>query len=356
MKHMVYRGYQGDTFKHIYGASPVGNEYMLKFGEEKLSDRSLQRTFLRDRKDVEDLFGGKFVSRKISSDSEGARQIWVYAQHGYIPTEIPAPDRKAKRKKMLLLLLGLEMAGSLVPGLRNKAKHLQGRFENSIDLEDAEIAQKIVQSLAMNIGVADAVKQDVNIQRFYLEIIQAIQEERVLLMKYDNPEERKEETVFLAPWEIFFEHHDWYFRGADLVSQEGREYRLTRILSLEELLDGKYLPMPEHVKESFGRCSKRIPLDPQKAASRQKTYTVSLLIDGPFADSVNRICSFPGERKEWVIREGRKVLSYQVEVEDLWEISKWVLCGASCMKILEPEKLRQRVIRDLQKLIEVSSL
>jgi predicted DNA-binding transcriptional regulator YafY len=314
--------------------------------------KSLQRAFLRDRKDVEEIFGGRFICRDCSSTSKKAPQLWVYSEHNYIPTKIFS-NEETRRKRMLLLLLGLEMAGTLVPGLKEKARHLQGRFENSINIHDAKIAQKIAESLSMNIGVADALKNDTQAQQFYLDIIEAIQEKKVLFMNYDNPEKREKEAVFLAPWEIFFKHHDWYFRGADLASQEGREFRLTRILSLERVSEKTYIPMPDHIKKSFDRCSKRIPLDPRRAARNQKVFSVSLLIDQPFADSVDRVCWFPGEKKQWVEKEGKKILSYQVDVEDLWEISKWVLYGAACMQILSPEELRQKVTGDIQKLLSL---
>jgi predicted DNA-binding transcriptional regulator YafY len=258
------------------------------------------------------------------------------------------------KKELLTLAAGLEMAKKFIPEYREIADMVQSYFYGAINNIQQIQAQKILHGIDWNVPVAEKTQKELALPHCYTLVLDALQEKTPIQIHYDSPEHGVLKTT-VVPWELYFQYHDWYFRGADIENGMARVFRITRVQKIERVHPEhlRYTSMPLHVARSFERGGNNIPLDPATAGRETKTFSVRLKIFGRFADAVHRVCWFPHEKKTWISEtpEVEKVLLYEVELESLWWISKWILRGADSVQVLGPQELKNIVRKDAEKFL-----
>nr|WP_321500790.1 WYL domain-containing protein [uncultured Dethiosulfovibrio sp.] len=316
-------------------------EILLIFYEDE-SNSSIKK-FERDRERLATLFG---LETLFEHDGKRPRSWRSVRGCNFDVAKIE------DKQELLTLVAGLEMAKKFIPEQRQNLESMQKYFYGAINKTQEIQAQNILHGIGWNVPVAEKIESEFALPHCYTMVLEALQEKTPLRIDYISPEYGALNTT-IVPWELYFQYHDWYLRAADLKNRRARIFRLTRIQRIEHFNMGYeiYVSIPPHVVSSFQRGGNDIPLDPATAALENKSITVRLNIFGRFADAVYRVTWFPHERKTWIHppletdSEVGPVLLYEVELDSLWWISKWVLRGADSIQILEPPELKSMVFR-----------
>jgi len=167
-------------------------------------------------------------------------------------------------------------------------------------------------------------------------IRRAILERRTLKFKYDaRMSKQKLETREVDPYSLVNVNNVWYLQGYDHAREAQRSFRLSRIGAVS--ITTKLFERPRGYAPQDG------------AATDHRPIAVRVL--------------FAPEAAPWVreqpnyftteMREAGDGLLVTLHVRDEIEIFQWVLGWGAQARVMEPESLRQRVLAESKKVLEL---
>ncbi|MGC9490302.1 MAG: helix-turn-helix transcriptional regulator [Thermovirgaceae bacterium] len=239
--------------------------------------------------------------------------------------------------EVLVLLVGMGLAGHFLPFLKEPANILQTKLKKILPSQSRPKGESLAKATILAYPMS---KMDKDV---FKKVVEAIHSEKVLKLQYRSPyEERPVDRVHrLSPWFIYFKHRAWYVWGKSDQYEKSGSFRISRF-RYAEILQGAVYEKPEEgvSLESFVHCE-----DPFCT----KTYTLKLIIHEPFATSVKEVDDWYPEQE--IRRNEDGSILFSAKVGNLEEVGRWVLASADCVEILEPAELKHIVREKASRLL-----
>ena len=176
----------------------------------------------------------------------------------------------------------------------------------------------------------------------YSELLKAITRRTPVRIVYDSYSDQKRLQTKLSPYRLLFSRHSWYVIGRSSIHREVRTFSVARILSLTALDEQFQIPRGFSIERYLGNAWHLVP-------ERGPDYSVTVRFKTLVARNVAEVLWHKTQETDF---EPDGTLLFRVRVSGLNEISWWVLSYGDQAEVLEPERLRQIVVRRAERLLE----
>jgi predicted DNA-binding transcriptional regulator YafY len=264
----------------------------------------------------------------------------IIYEEGYSFTYTPDfPDFKPDLEELMVMKLGLEI--SALSGnvkYRGKAKTIDQKFR--------EIFKKEYKRLDETVGEEITVETDMYADYYtrkdiFINVEKAILERRVLEIRYYALYKNEETERVVNPYALIFKRHAWYMIAYCQLREDFRTFRMERIRYSKLLRDnferdGSF-SLEEYFKDAWEISTSK---ETFRVKIRFQPEIVPLLIEGERHPSQSFKLLVDGS------------LIYNVEVSCLNEIKRWILRFGETAEVLEPEHLREDMIKTAKEMLK----
>ena len=266
-------------------------------------------------------------------------------KHGYYYTEPVAnfPFLQTTAEDLVALIVARNALQHLedtplVASLRHSFLKLQQGMQDQISIPWADIDQ------AFSVKTAGLSQRDLGI---FEKLARAILERRELRFDYTKLGAEKAESRHLRPYHLAEIDGGWYLIGHDIDRGARRTFAVQRMKGLS-LLARKFLRvedfhLEDHFAGSFGVWTRPDHGDGKAAYPRP----VRVRFRGFAARFVPERRWHPSQQVT-VLDETGDLIELRMELTALQDFQRWVLSFGSQAEVIEPEDLRQSVIRELK--------
>ena len=185
----------------------------------------------------------------------------------------------------------------------------------------------------ISVRPAPAVTPALNHHDHYALLQRAVDETRVIKMRYHSLFEGGDVDVVLHPYHLHFATRAWYVIGRCTQTKQTRTYKLARIRDLF-LTDRRFRrPASFNIDDYLGKAWQLIP--------EGKVYRIELEFTAKVGTNVSEILWHPTQQQE-LLSDGRCIMHF--EVDGINEISWWLLGYGDQVIVRKPAALRKRMI------------
>lgn len=231
-------------------------------------------------------------------------------------------------KEVTALTAGLRMAEHFLPHLQEEAETLWSKIGHLLPKELLDHGEALSSAAVVSLPVSPL--DPLILQK----LLDAIKNHKTLKIIYSSPyqnNESKERTI--SPWGVYFQSHAWYLWAGSQGHEEGATWRISRILSCEEIdTEWKNSPDGQTVEDYAGSAWLAHP--------GELKYKIKLHIFMPLASIVSETKWHPTQEIEQK-EDGSIILT--ATVPDLEEVARWAMSCAPHIEVLEPGELRNKV-------------
>jgi predicted DNA-binding transcriptional regulator YafY len=262
--------------------------------------------------------------------------IPIYFDNGYrLLTDAFLPPLNFSLEDYLVLKLSLSSSMLMENSpLRKHAKAVLAKIEANLNPRLKEDAEKIEEPLQITIkSTYDFSKLSL---KFKL-IEQSLLNKKSLKIEYESLEAGLT-TRQVDPYSLIFRRHAWYLVGFCHLRNEIRIFRLNRIKKIT-LLDKSFEIKPDFSLSTFFKDSWEI--------YQGQPVVVKIRFKGTGAKIVESGQHHPSEKIS-KLKDGS--LIYEVKVNGIEEIARWILGFGENAEVIEPKELRERVKQTAQSL------
>lgn len=169
---------------------------------------------------------------------------------------------------------------------------------------------------------------------------EAIVSEQKLEMDYFSLSSGLNKRI-LRPYAIYIYQGFWYVMGHCELRDEIRQFKLTRIKEFK-ILDESFEKPKDFSLSNYLENTVGIIYD-------QEQFNVKLEIDFPMSIKVSERVWVDNQKISF--REDNSII-FEAEMTGLDDLVNWVLSMGSAVKVIEPEKLKERVNEEAAKILE----
>lgn len=192
-----------------------------------------------------------------------------------------------------------------------------------------DICGQMMRRVSVRGGAKSAVNGD---DRHFGLIQQAIDESRVIQMRYGSLFEGGDIELRLRPYHLHYSVRAWYVIGHSEKHRQIRIFKLSRVHEMK-LLDRKFNPRSSFdVEKFFGLCWNMIP--------EGKVHHVELEFAPKVAVNVAEVRWHPTQ-KQRMLPDGRLIVEF--DVDGLGEISWWLMGYGDQVLVRQPGALAERL-------------
>lgn len=234
------------------------------------------------------------------------------------------PPLMFKEEEAVVLTLGLRLltqqaSGSLTPNAESALAKIQVVLPEQVRAR-SEALTNIIGFITLG--------QKFDLDEPQLLVIQkAIQEKRLLHLRYHGYQRDEVTERDVEPHQLFYSDGIWYLEGYCRLRKDIRAFRLSRIETMTAL------------KETFSKRRAGRP-------GEQKKTAVKILFSAGIARWVRERQHYGFQREEG--SPNGVVMTY--EVHDVSEITGWILSWGDAAEVLSPKELRKNLRETAQKL------
>jgi len=256
--------------------------------------------------------------------------------HFFLP---PVNLTLAEALAILTLTLRLRDAGRLP--LVNQAVKAAMKLETALPSHIRRHVGGVLKSLGMRLG---PLANHEGLDATFDDLIDAVARRRVCRIVYDSFFDRKQLRLTVHPLHLSFIGRAWYVIAWSDTHGEARTFKLARIRRLS--VGAKEFDPPESLKnfdldDYFGNAWSMIP--------EGKLYKVHLHFEPKVAGNVAEVSWHPTQRIEW---NTDRSIEYHATVDGLGEIGWWILGYGDQVEVVAPKKLRARIRKTAQAMVE----
>ncbi len=172
----------------------------------------------------------------------------------------------------------------------------------------------------------------------FTEINQAILDHVIIEITYDSYNSGTVSVRKVNPYHIMFREGCWYLIAYCHQREEIRIFRVDRINDLHRT--GEQFPSSEDFSlQEYFKASWQM--------GKGEPVTVKVRFEPPVSRLIRENTWHPTQQIEEL--EGDSLI-YTVRVEGIWEIRQWILGWGAAAECLEPERLREEIGREANKL------
>jgi proteasome accessory factor B len=175
----------------------------------------------------------------------------------------------------------------------------------------------------------------------FTQILKAILNKQIVLIRYDSPLEQESVVTNLSPYHLMYNDRAWYALGKTELNKEVRVFKLNHIKELNILnkhfIDDETFDLSEHL----GRAWSMVP--------EGRLYNIKLRFLPEAARSVADV-QWHSTQTVTFQDDGSAIIEFRVD--GLKEITWWVLSYGDQVQILAPAALRQKVIKIAQNMVK----
>lgn len=175
------------------------------------------------------------------------------------------------------------------------------------------------------------------------QLLQAIQQRRILLMDYRKPGEAAATQYRIQPWSLAAHRGSLYIIAWSEYAQDVRHFKVDRIEALQLLHKKFQIPdsfsVQAWLEGSFGLFS-----------PENRSYRIEIEFHGTAAETVRESRWHPNQRFT-TKPDGRTIMS--LNLRSLHEIKSWVLSFGSQARVLKPGLLVRMVREELQSTVKL---
>ncbi len=207
-----------------------------------------------------------------------------------------------------------------------------------LEANSAAEIQEILADSQQLISVLDLKLADHSKHREMIKTLQfALLEGRQITGTYESPYETKPVKLRLHPYRLCLIKNAWYVIGRPDDADTPRTYRVPRFKTLQLLDRPADVPEDFDLKKYFGNA--------WAVYRGDQTYDVEIQFSAEAARSVLET-TWHHTQKAKAHKDGSVTLFFQVD--GLPEIANWVLGWAGRASVIEPQELRDLVVKQLQ--------
>lgn len=172
----------------------------------------------------------------------------------------------------------------------------------------------------------------------------AMLEQTQLTGQYASPYQDKPVRLHLHPYRVCFAGQSWYLIARPNDGDTPRTYRVPRFQSLRALQRPAEVPKEFNLNDYFGNA--------WSVYRGNETYSVELEFTAEAAPLVLETTWHHTQVIKKKYKDGRTVLGFTVD--GLQEIVWWVLGWSGGVKVIQPNELREMLIRELRAALEMN--
>lgn len=231
-------------------------------------------------------------------------------------------------------------------GLMTLAKSAEAHRHQPLAAPTVEAVQKLMAMMPqpfrqvitemmgrVSIHPAAAVSPALNHHDHYALLQQAIDESRIVRMRYHSLFDGGEVDLVLHPYHLHFATRAWYVIGRCTKTKQNRTYKIARIRDLK-LTDRRFTPPADFsIDDYLGKAWQLIP--------EGKIHRIELEFTAKVGTNVSEIHWHPTQHHD-LLPDGRCIMRF--EVDGLNEISWWLLGYGDQVIVRKPAALRRRMI------------
>lgn len=206
--------------------------------------------------------------------------------------------------------------------------------------------QQLLEDAEQLVSVLDLKLADHSRSQETIRTIQwALLDRKQITGQYVSPYQDKPVKLTLNPYRLCLAQQAWYLVGRPTDSETAKTYRVTRFKSVRALSTTATVPQEFDLKAYFGNA--------WGVFRGNQTYDVELLFTADAAPLVTET-TWHVTQKVKPNPDGTATLRFRVDGLD--EIQWWVLGWSGRVKVVAPAELREMVVAQLEKAIEVNQL
>ena len=236
------------------------------------------------------------------------------------------------QKDIIALVSGLGMAGHFMPGLKNNCLKIWDKICEVLPDNLINFGHDIAESSSVAVQVSGMDSE------IFEKVLDAVIKKCAIEFKYKSPiPGHVIKTHKLSAWNIFFKAHSWYLIAGN--RDEILNFKIARISELKILFDEEFINPPENYSyENYIKSGWHV-------VPGEAKYFIKLILSEPIATITNEIKLNPSQK---IIKLDSNTAELTANVPDLKEVARWVMSSAPCVKIVEPDELKE-LVKDLAK-------
>ena len=192
-----------------------------------------------------------------------------------------------------------------------------------------EICGQLMRRVSVRGGARSTVNGD---ERNFTQFQQAIDESRVVWMRYASLYDGGDVELNLHPCHLHYSVRAWYIIGYSEMHKQMRIFKLSRVHQLKMLKRKFTVKTPFDVERFFGKCWNMIP--------EGRVHQVVLEFTPKVAVNVAEVRWHPTQKQEF-LPDGR--LRVEFEIDGLGEITWWLLGYGDQVVVREPRGLAEQL-------------
>jgi len=190
------------------------------------------------------------------------------------------------------------------------------------------------------IGMNQSIHINDKINKIFNKIIQAIYFKNLIDITYSKIS--VDQTYTVEPYKLAWFEGFWYLIAKDLSSKVIKKYAVDKIKNVK-LLKRYFKKIPQDLDDILKNSA-------NVWFSSRKNITVRILVDEECAPYFKRKILFPTQKIEKVDEYGNIIVSFQIGRYE--EIINFLKSWLPCIKILEPEDLKEEIVEQMKEWLE----
>ena len=299
------------------------------FTADELADlvQVSKRTVYRDLNELEAI-GIPFT---YNSDAGGYR----------IEPEFFLPSLDLNLQEALSLLLLVHKGRSHLPlPFKNSALMAGMKIENNLPDEISDYCSASLSSVSIR---PDSHAPMDKLDNIFSVLQMAVRNNRKVKINYFSLYDGGLISLTLEPYHIFYNYRAWYVTGKSLMHDEVRTFKLNRIKKIVPLKTRFLKNKKFDIHQYLGLAWSMIP--------EGKIYNIQL----KFTPKVtHNVCEVIWHKTQKVSKHEDGSATVQFRVDGLGEISWWILGYGDQVEILQPKKLKDRIRKVAEKMVNIN--
>lgn len=286
------------------------------------------------------------VFRDLNELNEaGLTVLFDEQRQGYfLPVAWRLPVEKLTVSEAVSLLLICQEMGRAEGGMpfHAAAQSAASKISRALPTDLQEFAQEAVEAMTIRLEPANPLSHSIE---HFEQLQDAWIQRRPVRIAYESASERKQISTILSPYRLFFSRRSWYVIGRSSADRAIRVYNIGRIVDLQ-LLDSTYrIPKRFSLEKHLGDAWHLIrePENRQRVVIRFSKLVARNVAEVQWHKT--QACKF--------LPDGS--LEFRVTVDGLTEIIWWILGYGEHAEVLEPEVLRQELLRRIDQMQAIYS-
>lgn len=239
------------------------------------------------------------------------------------------PGLSAKESFGLLLLVHKSGNRTFLP-FQDSILQAALKIENNIPGAIKGFCHKAFKAISMSVKPPAQIS---SFDKTFIQLIDATLKKQVVNIRYYLPRDKRNITMNFNPYHLLYDERSWYVLGKSNFFKGVRALKLSRIEELK-ITDKCFVEDKEFdVAEYIGKAWAIVP--------EGKLYNIKLKFTPDVAHDVAKV---QWHKTQSVTFEDDGSVIVEFCIDGLNEITWWILSYGDNVQILEPEKLRKRII------------